>query len=232
MADAESDQHLRIFKCLVDTGADVLRNALETKVLKNKSISFKDFLHNNKHQFYHQFEKKRSNSCCSKTSHGCSFTGNMDKKIFYKVFTKTALFNTTRCLDRFEIKPDISVDDLDLSDLNFFLWSSNMLTPQKMQSLQSIMSVRSAICHPSSLHSYSESQLENFWLSLENDVLLFAEPCRYKNSIQREIKALKNNNFSISESANIIEEIRRESDKITRTMQQVGFTLMLRHFTH
>ncbi|CAG2244697.1 unnamed protein product [Mytilus edulis] len=58
MGDVESDEHLRIFKCLIDTGSLVLRNVIGIKLLNNYSISFVQYLENNKHQFYHQFEKE------------------------------------------------------------------------------------------------------------------------------------------------------------------------------
>lgn len=158
MGDPESDEHLRIFKCLVDTGADVLRYTVERKMLIN--TSFEKYLNQNKHKFYHQFEKRRCKPCCSGNPHNCVVNGKMDTKIFFKMYNKKAELDTQDCLDRFEVNADISLDKLDLSDLNFFLWNSATLSTQEEQSLQSIMSTISAICHSSSSREYSLNELK------------------------------------------------------------------------
>lgn len=182
MGDAAPDEHLRIFKCLVDTGSDVLRDAMETKLLENNTITFEQYLLNRKHQCYHQYEKNKNNPCCIGNAHGCNVNGNMDKNSFTKVYNKTAEQDSKLCLDRYEIKPGICVDDLDLSDINFFLWNSKTLSNSETSSLQAIMKTRSDICHTSSTQKYSITELENIWISLEKDVLLFAEPHRYKKN--------------------------------------------------
>lgn len=222
MAETESE-HLQIFKCLVETGADVLRNVVETKLLNKNSVSFHQYLDSNKHQFYHQFQKNRNEKCCLETSHGCGVKGNMDKKIFNKVYKQTAQNNTSTCLDRYEIQHDISVDDLDLSDLNFFLWNSGSLLRQEQVSLQEIMSIRSDICHPSTLYKHSLDELKQFWVSLEDAILLFAEPNRYKKSIRREMSSLRNQKFSTQEIAKLIIEMRAQSEKIMNAFKAVSF---------
>lgn len=207
MKNAESDEHLRIFKCLVDTGADVLRNAVENKLLLNNTICFEQYLDSNKHNFYHQFEKHRSRPCCSGNPHSCSVNGIMDKKIFHKMYKQTAQIDKHQCLDRFDIRPGITVEDLDLSDLNFFLWNSRTLSTQEKNSLKAIMSTRSAICHQPSSQVYSINELKTIWISLENDMLVFAVPFRYKKIVQREIRTLRDNKLSTTVSAHIMNEI-------------------------
>ncbi|VDH90673.1 Hypothetical predicted protein [Mytilus galloprovincialis] len=220
MGDDRSDDHLKIFKCLVDTGADVLRSTLERKVLNNNAITFEQYLDNVKHQFYHQFEKNRNKPCCSQSPHvNCNVNGYMDKKIFEKVYIKTSELDTRQCLDRFKVKGGVSTDELDLSDLNFFLWNSNMLSPQEKQSLQTIMTIRSYICHPESTQCYSITELESAWISLENDVLLFAEPYRYKKMVTLQIATLKKYKINELESESIINEMATESEKIIREMK-------------
>ncbi|CAG2204068.1 unnamed protein product [Mytilus edulis] len=220
MGDDRSDDHLKIFKCLVDTGADVLRSTFERKVLNNNAITFEQYLDNVKHQFYHQFEKNRNKPCCSRSPHvNCNVNGYMDKKIFEKVYNKTSELDTRQCLDRFKVKGGVSTDELDLSDLNFFLWNSNMLSPQEKQSLQTIMTIRSYICHPQSTHCYSITELENVWLSLENDILLFAEPYRYKKMVTLQITTLKKYKINELESKSIINEMATESEKIIREIK-------------
>ncbi|CAG2209443.1 unnamed protein product [Mytilus edulis] len=71
MGEDESDEHLKIFECLVNTGALVLRSSLERKVLHNIPITFEQYLENTKHQFYHQFERNRNKPCCSGQPHNC-----------------------------------------------------------------------------------------------------------------------------------------------------------------
>ncbi|XP_052085742.1 uncharacterized protein LOC127723222 isoform X1 [Mytilus californianus] len=225
MGDDGSDEHLKIFKCLVDTGADVLRSALERKVLNNNVITFEQYLDNVKHQFYHQCEKNRNKPCCSQSPHvNCNVNGYMDKKIFNKVYNKKTEVDTHQCLDRFEVKAGISTDELDLSDLNFFLWNSNTLSLQEKQSIQTIMTIRSDICHPESTHCYSITELENIWLSLEDDILLFAEPYRYKKMVTLQIVTLKKYKVSEIESKRIINEMHIELEKILRELKLVVHT--------
>ncbi|CAC5408289.1 unnamed protein product [Mytilus coruscus] len=219
MGDEESNEHLKIFKCLVDTGADVLRSAVERKLFNNNAITFKQYLHNAKHQFYHQFEKNRSKPCCSGNPHNCYVNGNMDKKIFNKVYNKTATSDTHHCLDRFEVKAGITTDDLDLSDLNFFLYNSNTLSQQETNTLQTIMSIRSSICHPDSSHCYSIDELQNIWLSLEQAVFFFAEPYRYRKLVTMHIKTLRSCKVHEIDSQKIINEMRTESEKILNELQ-------------
>lgn len=227
MGDAESDEHLRLFKCLVDTGADVLRDTVERKMLTN--TSFEQYLNQNKHKFYHQFEKRRYKPCCSGNRHNCLVDGKMDKKIFFKMYNKMAELDIQYCLDRFVVNTDISVDKLDLSDLNFFLWNSATLSTQEEQSLQSIMSTRSTICHSSSSRKYSLKELDNFWISLKNDLLLFAEPYRYKKSIEREITTLRNCSLGKTESKKIIDEMKT----LFHELKLVSYHCLFRHMkTH
>ncbi|VDI61250.1 Hypothetical predicted protein [Mytilus galloprovincialis] len=227
MGDVESDEHLRIFKCLIDTGSLVLRNIIGIKLLNNYSISFVQYLENNKHQFYHQFEKRISRKCCLGSPHGCVFNGTMDKHIFYKMYTKRTAQNTRNCLDRFEINASISLDMLDLSDLYFLLWNSRLLSTPDENSLKKIMFIRSEICHPPSSRSYSIVELKRYWSDLESAVLVFAEPKCYKDIVEMQIKTLQNCNLNALESAKIIEKISTESDKIMLAIQQVGFHLLI-----
>ncbi|VDI00682.1 Hypothetical predicted protein [Mytilus galloprovincialis] len=216
MGDDRSDDHLKIFKCLIDTGADVLRSTLERKVLNNNAITFEQYLDNVKHQFYHQFEKNRNKPCCLHSPHvNCNVNGYMDKKIFQKVYNKTSELDTRQCLDRFKVKGGVSTDELDLSDLNFFLWNSKMLSPQEKESLQTIMTIRSYICHPESTQCYSITELENVWISLENDILLFAEPYRYKKMVTLQITTLRK--YKINENP---KEVQTRNDCTNQLMKE------------
>ncbi|CAG2236236.1 unnamed protein product [Mytilus edulis] len=116
------DDHLKILKCLVDTGAEVLRSTLERKVLNNNAITFEQYLDNVKHQFYHQFEKGRNKPCFSQSPDvNCNVNGNMDKKIFEKVYNKTSELDTHHCLGRFEVKVGVSSEEFDLN-----LWKKRL----------------------------------------------------------------------------------------------------------
>lgn len=226
MGEDESDEHLKIFECLVNTGALVLRSSLESKVLHNIPITFEQYLENTKHQFYHQFERNRNKPCCSGQPHNCYVNGNMDKKIFYKVYNKIGESDKHHCLDRFEVNAGVSIDKLDLSDLNFFLWNSNTLSQQEVQSLQTIMTIRSAICHPQSTQCYTINDLEQFWVSLQNAVLLFAEPDSYKKIVALLITTQKRSKVNKIESNRIINEMRTESEKILREFKLVLFDFL------
>ncbi|CAC5423113.1 unnamed protein product [Mytilus coruscus] len=222
MGDAEDDDQLLIFKCLVDTGADVLRGAVERKLLNITGIQLETYLDNSKHQFYHQFEKNIRKPCCSGSPHGCNITGIMDRKIFYKMYQKTAKVDTSQCLDRFTINPGISVKSLDLSDLYFILWNSGTLSVPERESLQTIMSIRSAICHSPSSNSYSKIQIKDYWLSLETAILLFVEPISYKSLVERQIALLRESKPCTRETEQILQalmEVKRKNDCIENLVE-------------
>ncbi|CAG2231776.1 unnamed protein product [Mytilus edulis] len=63
------------------------------------------------------------------------------------------------------------------------------------------MSIRSAICHPSSSHSYSIDELERYWSDLKSAVVLFAEPKCYKDIVEMQVETLQNCKLNVIESA-------------------------------
>ncbi|XP_076116721.1 uncharacterized protein LOC143084194 [Mytilus galloprovincialis] len=83
------------------------------------------------------------------------------------------------------------------------------------------MSIRSAICHPSSSHSYSVDELEKYWSDLESAVVLLAEPKCYKDIVEMQVETLKNCKLNGIESAKVIEKMKAESNKILHAIQTV-----------
>ncbi|CAG2231780.1 unnamed protein product [Mytilus edulis] len=94
--EEESNERHRIFKCLVYTGSDVLRDTVKRKMLIN--TSFEQYLNQNKHKFYHQFEKSRYKPCCSGNPHNCVVNGKMDRIMFFKMYNIKAELDTQDCL--------------------------------------------------------------------------------------------------------------------------------------
>ncbi|XP_063427634.1 myosin-9-like [Mytilus trossulus] len=175
------------------------------------------FLKTNKHFFYHQYEKRKP--CCGQL-HGCAIKGNMDKQIFNKVYLKNGETDTSSCLDRY-VPKTVSVDNLDLSDLNFFLWNKGSLSSQERQFMQSIMLVRGHICHPPSTNIYSNTELTQMWTTLGDAIEHFAEPPRYKKMVVMQIQTLKTTRLSEVEADQILQRMENMKQEIITNSENI-----------
>ncbi|CAC5423126.1 unnamed protein product [Mytilus coruscus] len=216
-----TEDHLKMFHCLVDTGADVLRNLAEICLLDNKKKSFYQFLEDEKHYFYHQFEQKIL--CCECPPHGCTVSrGKIEAHVFNKVYefkkerinkshtVKNGMTNQ-KCLHAIHTR-NVILDDLDLSDLNYFLWTKGKLIPQETAAIKIIMDTRNRICHPSSTTGIGLYELNNMWTELENAILDLSQPERYKNMVKMCIESHR-------------ERQERETGKILHGMNQIKETV-------
>lgn len=197
-------EHLKMFECLIDTGADVLRNLSEIRLLDNQKKSLVKFLEDERHYFYHQYQQKTL--CCECSPHGCTIisTGKMESHIFNKVyyydakrrikghFVKNGMHDPQKCIHAFNPR-SIQMDDLDLSALNYFLWTKGALSSQETTALQIIMDIRRRVCHPPSTTSIGLPEINDMWAMLENAILDLSQPERYKNMTKKYIESLREN---------------------------------------
>lgn len=178
---------LLLFQCIVDFGAEVLRDFTEEKIkIKYKTDDFRILLENTRHYFYHQWDKTKL-PCCQCPVHGFNIpkTGRMDKTIYNKLYS----FNSSeKCPKGHVIKKDsiivqncicrltagnIMINELDLSDLNALLTGSRAInTPMICQSeallINEIMVVRGTVCHAVTTTTFSESELNDLWVKFTN----------------------------------------------------------------
>lgn len=178
---------LLLFQCIIDFGAEVLRDFTEEKIkIKYKTDNFTTFLENTKHYFYHQWDKKKV-LCCECPAHGCNIrkTGKMDKKIYDKLYLYNSSMKLQRghekksgssviqtCICRYTAK-QILIKALDLSDLNALLIGLRALnTPMICHSeavlINKIMNVRGTVCHAVTTTTFSEPELNNLWAGFTN----------------------------------------------------------------
>lgn len=194
----QTEEHLKMFQCLVDTGADVLRNLAEIRLLDNNQKNFSQFLEEERHFFYHQYEPKIV--CCACPLHGCQINliWKMESHIFQKVYdfdakrskrshtVRNGMHTTQKCLHAINTR-NIILDDLDLSDLNYFLWTKGHETC----AIRIIMNTRSEICHTPSTSCIEIQKINSIWATLENAILDLAQPERYKSMVRMCIKNLR-----------------------------------------
>lgn len=178
---------LLLFQCIIDVGAEVLRDFTEEKIKTNYNTDdFGIFLGKTKHHFYHQSDKKKL-PCCECPSHGCSIptTGKMDKKIFDKLYPFNSSMKWPKghikrndgciiqnCICRLNANISL-IEDLDLSDLNALLkglpaMKTPMISPIEAQLISDMMTVRGKVCHAVSTTTFSEPDLINLWGQFTN----------------------------------------------------------------
>lgn len=61
----QTEEHLKMFQCLVDTGADVLRNLAEIRLLDNNQKIFSQFLEEERHFFLSSVRTENCMLCLS-----------------------------------------------------------------------------------------------------------------------------------------------------------------------
>lgn len=178
---------LLLFQCIIDFGAEVLRDFTEEKIkIKYNTDDFTTFLENTKHYFYHQWDKKKV-ACCECPAYGCSIpkTGKMDKKIYDKLYLYNSLMKLQRghekksgssviqtCICRYTAK-QILINALDLSDLNALLIglrsiNTPMICNPEAVLINEIMNVRGTVCHAVTTTTFSEPELISLWAKFTN----------------------------------------------------------------
>ncbi|CAG2230783.1 unnamed protein product [Mytilus edulis] len=188
-----TEEHLKIFECLVDTGTEVLRNLTEINVLHHNKKTFTRYLEDEKHYFYHQFQPGNQCCQCPPTGHKIDNKGKLEPVIFQKLYgynSRKAIKHpingqiTPKCIHAYFAR-NLTLDKLDLSDLNYLLYTKGRLQSQEIAAIQTIMTTRNQICHAPSTSSMELPAIQKIWGQLDNAILGLSRPERYKNMVYR-----------------------------------------------
>lgn len=196
-----TEEYLRFFRFLIDIAAEIFRNLAEHSLLENNKISFIQFLEKEKHYFFHEHGQEK---LCCQCKDGLSIIPR--RKIEHKLFTKVYSFDrkksiknhkvtkngkiTQRCIHGMYANKEVTLDNLDLSALSYFLLTKGNLSSEETSAIRIVMEARSIICHSPSTSSIGSNDLSNMWKQLEVAILKLSKPKRYKNMVQMNI-----NNF-------------------------------------
>ncbi|XP_052086369.1 uncharacterized protein LOC127723673 [Mytilus californianus] len=197
----EAQELLRLFKCVVDTGTDVLAAFAKVKLLPTFNGNFKQFLDDKKHEIFHLWQSKKL-SCCECPPAGYNFKrkSHMDNWIFKKIYDDSGpeerrhiIRNSGNvvqvCLHKY-ITRNIAIDELDISVISFLLRNLSVLSQNETSSLDTITTTRSQICHAYSMNCLPLIFLNTAWTALENVLVDLADPS-YKGMTRKQIKYLR-----------------------------------------
>lgn len=214
---SESQELLRLFKCVVDTGTEVLSAFAGSKLLPTYNGCFIRFLDDKKHQIFHLWQSKKF-LCCACPAAGCNLkrTGHMDKWIFKTLYDDNGnedrvhiVRNSGRveqlCLHKY-ITRNIAIHELDISAISFLLRSLAPLSQNETTALDTVTTYRSQICHAHSMKCYSITELNTVWNELENALVDLADPF-YKRIVRNQIKDLRKINFEKEEITDLLKKV-------------------------
>lgn len=217
----EAQDLLRLFKCVVDTGADVLVPFTEDKLLKPYNGNFKTFLDNTKHEIFHLWQSKKLLCCeCPPAGYNIKRMGHINNWIFRKIYDDKGLevgghiVRNSRnvvqvCIHKYVTK-HIGIHELDISALSCLLRNLAALLPNETSALDRITTYRSKICHAYSMNCYDISFLNTAWAELENALVELTDPS-YKRVIQKQIKYLRKVDLEKEEIKELLENVKQVS---------------------
>lgn len=223
MASSTCEQRelLKLFKCIIDTGNEVLCAFFDMKVLSVPKYggNFSKFLEEEKHFFFHQWEQKKV-MCCACPQFGCSI-GRITKMktwIFQKLYEANGIEDPTHiikhrgciqqlCLHKF-VARKITVHELDISILAFFLriFATKCMSACENSSLDIVCSCRSSICHSWSSKCFSMADLNNMWKDLETHLVNLSD-VRYQRIVGKQIQAFRKLEIDREEIAELTQHI-------------------------
>lgn len=214
----EEHELLRLFKCTIDTGTEVLSAFADLKLLQPYGGSFKRFLDDKKHQIFHMWQTKKL-LCCTCPPAGCSFKriGNMDNWIFKKLYDDSGTeisghFVRNRgtveqvCLHKY-ITRNIAIHQLDISAISFLIRNYAPLTQNETTALDTIKFYRCEICHAYSMNCFSMVELNTAWTELEKALVELTQPC-YRRIVQRHIQDVYVKKQEVTELVEKVQEVR------------------------
>ncbi|CAC5384020.1 unnamed protein product [Mytilus coruscus] len=168
---------LLLFECILNFAAEIVRDLATEKILKlHQTRLFMDFLKKAKHHLYHQWDKKNRTCCnCPITGRLIWKTGNLNTKIFEKLFayvkthacsnrprTRNGAPNIEICICKYE-EGNISMEDLDLcaiKSLCQYSPLSSLLTASEENQLDILINIRNKVCHAVKSNIFSEPELD------------------------------------------------------------------------
>lgn len=214
----EAQELLRLFKCAVDTGADVLVPFAKNALLKSYSGNFESFLQDKKHRIFHIWQSQKLLCCeCPPAGSNLKQNGYMDNWIFKKLYSDSGNENKRHivrssgkvvqvCLHKY-VTQNIGIHELDISALSFLLRNLAILSPNEITALDAITTCRSKICHAYSTNCYHMASLNITWTELENALVELTDPF-YKVVIQKQIKYLRKVDLEKEEITELMKNVR------------------------
>ncbi|CAC5417726.1 unnamed protein product [Mytilus coruscus] len=213
----EAQDLLRLFKCVVDTGTDVLTAFAKYKLLPAYNGNFELFLDDKKHEIFHLWQSQKL-LCCACPSAGCNLKrmNHMGNWIFKKIYDDSGPENRGHivrnsrkvvqvCLHKF-VTRNIAIDELDISVVSFLLRNLANLSPKETFALDMITTKRSQVCHAYAMTCYPMALLNTAWTELENALLDLADPS-YKRIIQKQIKYLRKVDIEKEEITELLKNV-------------------------
>lgn len=217
----EQRELMKLFKCVIDVGNEVLSAYFDLKVLSLPKYggNFTQFLEDEKHFLYHQWEQKRTMCCACKTV-GCSITRikKMKTWIFEKLYEANGIENPAHvikrggciqqlCLHKF-VTRKIAAHELDITVLNFFLqvFAHTRMSAAEKLSLQTVCQCRDSICHSWSPKCFSMAELNKKWKDLETHLVNLSE-IRYQRIVRNRIQDFRKIEIDREEIAELTNHI-------------------------
>ncbi|VDI79133.1 Hypothetical predicted protein [Mytilus galloprovincialis] len=213
----EVQELLRLYKCVIDTGADVLVPFAEDKLLKTYNGNFERFLDDKKHELFHLWHSKKL-LCCACPPAGCTLkrTGHMDNWIFEKLYDDVGIEHTGHiirnsgkvvqmCLHKY-VTRNIGIHELDTVALSFLLQNFATLLPNEDTALVTIKRNRNKICHVHSPNCYDMTFLNTAWAELEKSLVDLTSPS-YKGVMKKQISYLRKVNLEKEEITELLKHV-------------------------
>ncbi|VDH97270.1 Hypothetical predicted protein [Mytilus galloprovincialis] len=221
MASSACEQRelMKLFKCVLDTGIDVLSAFFTLKVLSLPQYGghFTQFLEKEKHFLYHKWEKNRT-TCCACPKIGCSIgrSTNMKNWIFQILYEANGTEDPAHvikqgaclqqlCLHKFETKT-IAAHELDITVLSFLLRLFANMSASEDLSLDSVNFCRNSICHARSTNCFSMAELNIMWTDLETHLVNLSD-LPYQRIIQKQIQNCRKYEIDKAEIAELSNRI-------------------------
>lgn len=212
MSSPESKELMKLFKCSTDVATQVVCAFTDSKLLHTYAGNFEKYLEDNKHYFYHQWEKKYT-PCCDCPPAGYTISRNrMDNWIFNSFYSDTGIVNYNhvlkkegiiiqRCLHKY-IARNIRLDNLDITVLYFVLVNSGTLDGQEKTAVETIFNKRNLICHAWSTKCFSMIQLQDIWKDMEAAVSNLTNPYMMP-IVKSQIQSMRKYDFDKEEIASL-----------------------------
>ncbi|VDI68205.1 Hypothetical predicted protein [Mytilus galloprovincialis] len=228
MNSPESKELMKLFKCSTDIATQVICAFVDTKVLPQHGGSFYKYLEDEKHFFYHQWEKKKI-ACCDCPAAGCTIhrVKKMENWMFNTFyddtghvhrnhFLKTGQTTQQICLHKY-VARNIRLDNLDITILCFILLCAGTLTVTEKLAVETIQNKRNMICHTWSTKCFSMTQLNDIWTEIESAACSLTNPYM-RHIIQSQIQSIKQCDIEKEEITLLTSKI----DEINALLEEVN----------
>ncbi|CAG2228401.1 unnamed protein product [Mytilus edulis] len=232
----EARELLRLFKCVVDTGTDVLAAFAKVSFYRHSTEILNNFLMT-KNMKYCTSGNLKSYYVVSAHQPVCNVTRKrcMDNWIFKTFYDDSGPENTGHivrnsrdivqvCLHKY-ITRNIAIEELDISTITFLLRNLAILSLNETTSLNIITKTRNQICHAYSMNCYTMASMHTAWSDLENALVDLTDP-PYKRILRKQVKFLRKAELEKEE----ITELKNNVDRVllevkTSSDNNVGYLI-------